>query len=262
MAIGRSDLSTWLISLPRATERRAKMDEQLERLPFSYSVFAGVDGKAREAELLETTDVDAFERNMGRKILIGEIGCYNSHLGVWRQFLATGKPVALVMEDDVVFHDDFVEAVDLALEAEAQWDFLKLNCIRAKLPVSQGKIGSYTLNAYVGPATGFGAYLIKRETAEKLLSKCIPVTRAIDHEINLFFLHDFRLFGLEPFPSHPDDGNVSFIAGVGHADLKKFRWYRRLPSYNLRLANYFSRFAWLAKRGFWPGSRRDFNNKV
>ena len=251
MSISRADLSTWLINLPRATERRAKMEEQLARLPFDHAVFDGVDGNAREADLLEKTDVSAFERNMGRKILIGGIGCYNSHLGVWRDFLTSGKQV------DVVFHEDFVEAIDLALEAEAHWDFLKLNCIRAKLPVSQGKIGTYTLNAYVGPATGTGAYLINRATAEKLLPRMLPVTRATDHEINRFFLHDFRFFGLEPFPSHPDDGNVSYITGVGHADLKKFRWYRRLPNYRLRLGNYFRRFIWLRKNGYWPGSRHD-----
>jgi glycosyl transferase family 25 len=256
VSLNRSDLATWLINLPRATERRAKMEAQLASLPFNHRVFDGIDGKARETELLEKTDIAAFERNMGRKILIGGIGCYNSHLEVWREFLASGKQVALVIEDDVVFHDDFIEAIDLALEAQVHWDFLKLNCIRAKLPVPQGKIGLYTLNAYVGPATGTGAYLIKRETAERMLPKMLPVTRATDHEINRFFLHDFRLFGLEPFPSHVDDGNVSYIAGVGHSDLKKFRWFRRLPNYRLRLGNYFRRFIWLAKNGFWPGSRR------
>ncbi len=252
----RADLATWLINLPRATERRRRMDAQLATMDLPYTVFDGVDGRAREAELLQNVDIPAFERNMGRKILIGGIGCYNSHLGVWRDFLDTGKPVALVLEDDVVFHDDFLDAVDLALRARAHWDFLKLNRIRAKLPVPQGRVGPYSLNAYIGPATGTGAYLIKRETAAKLLPRMLPVTRATDHEINRFFLHDFRLRGLEPFPSHLDDGNVSLITGTGFADLKKFPWYARLPNYGLRLGNYARRFAYLARTGAWPGSRR------
>ncbi|MDP3265088.1 MAG: glycosyltransferase family 25 protein [Tabrizicola sp.] len=202
MSLMRTELKTWLINLPRAVDRRRKMEAQLSLLPFRHTVFDGIDGKAREADLIRTVDVRAFERNMGRKVLIGGIGCYHSHLGVWRDFLETGAPVALVLEDDVVFHPDFVTAVDAALAASDRWDMLKLNCIRAKLPVSQGKIGNYTLNAYIGPATGTGAYLVKRETAAKLLPRMLPITRATDHEINRFFLHDFMSFraGAVPKP--------------------------------------------------------------
>ena len=232
------------------------MDAQLSALPFQHTVFDGIDGKEREAELIETVDRHAFERNMGRMVLIGGIGCYHSHLGVWREFLETGAAVALVLEDDVVFHDNFVSAVDQALQASDRWDMLKLNSIRTKLPVSQGKIGIFTLNAYVGPATGTGAYLIKRETVERLLPRMLPITRATDHEINRFFLHDFRLFGLEPFPSHVDDGNVSFITGVGSGELKKFRWYNRLPNYGLRAANYWRRLRYLAQIGAFSGTSK------
>jgi glycosyl transferase family 25 len=256
MALTRDDLKTWLINLPRATERRLKMDQQLAKLHLDHHIFDGVDGKAREAELLCRVDVPAFEKNMGRNVLIGGIGYYSSHIGVWQQFLDSQAPVALILEDDVVFHDDFSDAIDLALAASDHWDMLKLNKIRAKLPVSQGQIGPYRLNAYIGPATGTGAYLIKRETVQKLLPRMVPITRATDHEINRFFAHDFRLFGLEPFPSHVDDGNISFITGVGSAELKKFPWYRRLPSYGLRASNYLRRFAYLVKIKAIPGSKQ------
>jgi glycosyl transferase family 25 len=247
----------WLINLPRATARLAKMQSQLERMGLEYRLFPGVDGKKEEARLLANTDVEAFIRNMGRKILIGGIGCYHSHLGVWEAFLETGAPIALVMEDDVVFHDDFLDAVRLGLAAEAHWDFLKLNRIRAKLPICQGMVGPYRLNAYLGPATGTGTYLIKRETAAKLLPAMRRVTRATDHEINRFFVHDFRLRGLEPFPSHVDDGGQSLITGAAFADVENLKGLARLPYYRLKAGNYFRRFFWLLKRGeIIPGRRQ------
>ena len=250
-------LPAWVINLPRAAERRARMEAQLARMALPYTLFPGVDGRAEEARLLANTDVAAFRRNMGREILIGGIGCYHSHLGVWEAFLATGRPHALVMEDDVVFHDDFLSALRLALRAEAHWDLLKLNRIRAKLPIPQGRIGPYRLMAYLGPNTGTGAYLINRATAARLLPAMRRVTRATDHEINRFFLHDFRLRGLEPFPSHVDDGGQSLITGTGFADVRKFPWYRRLPHYGLRAGNYLRRGAWLARRGELFASDRD-----
>ncbi len=249
-------IPAYLINLPRATARREKMEAQLATLGLAYTLFPGVDGRAEEARLLANTDQAAFERNMGRKILIGGIGCYHSHLGVWEAFLASDAPIALVMEDDVVFHDDFLPAMALAIKAQAHWDVLKLNRIRAKLPISQGQIGPYRLNAYLGPNTGTGAYLINRATAAKLLPAMRRVTRATDHEINRFFVHDFRLRGLEPFPSHVDDGGISLITGTGFADVRKFPWYQRLPHYRLKAGNYLRRFIWLAQRGeIWPSDR-------
>ena len=165
--------------------------------------------------------------------------------------------VALVIEDDVIFHDDFLPAVRTGLAGVAHWDFLKLNCIRAKLPVRQGCLGRYDLNAYVGPATGTGAYLITRDLAARLLPRMTPITRATDHEINRFFLHDFRLLGLEPFPSHPEPGNVSLITGTNNGDVVKFRGLARLPHYALKAGNYLRRVVWLARKGrLWPRKRQ------
>lgn len=250
------DLPVWLINLPRATQRRERMEGRLASLGLAYTLFPGVDGRAEEARLLANTDVPAFERNMGRKVLIGGIGCYHSHLAVWEAFLASGRPVALILEDDVIFHDDFLAAVRLGLQCQPHWDFLKLNSIRAKQPISQGRVGPYRLNAYLGPATGTGAYLITRATAAKLLPAMRRVTRATDHEINRFFVHDFRLRGLEPFPSHLEDGESLIATGPGgYSGVRKFPWYRRLPNYRLRIANHFRRLRWLVRHHeIWPRS--------
>lgn len=243
------DLPVWLINLPRSVARREKMEAQLTAIGLPYALFPGVDGRAEAERLYANTDIAAFEQNMGRKILIGGLGCYHSHLAVWETFLASGKPVALILEDDTVFHDDFLPALRAGMHAKEHWDFLKLNKIRAKLPVSQGRIGPYRLNAYIGPATGTAAYLIKRETAARLLTAMRRVTRATDHEINRFFVHDFRLRGLEPFPSHVDDGGESQITGSGFADVENLRGWSRWPYYRLKAANYLRRLWWLVKRG-------------
>ena len=126
-------------------------------------------------------------------------------------------------------------------------------------------VGPYRLNAYVGPATGTGTYLIKRETAAKLLPAMRRVTRATDHEINRFFVHDFRLRGLEPFPSHVDDRGQSLITGSAFADVEKHRGLARWPHYRLKAANYVRRFLWLLTRGELLPSRRallDLENEM
>lgn len=230
-------LAVFLINLDRSTKRRADMEARLADLGLDYIRFHAVDGRAEWSALIPTVDIPAFERNTGREVMQGEIGTYHSHLGVWRAFLDSRVKIALILEDDVVFHDDFLAALRLAVTASDQWDFLKLNKIRAKFPQERARIGDYRLNAYLGAATGLGAYLIRRDLAERLLPTMLPITRPIDHELDRPHIHHFRHFGLEPFPSHVDDGNESTITGQGFAEVRKFPKWKRLPNYTLRLRN-------------------------
>ncbi len=247
------ELGVWLINLPRAHERRQAVLARCQSLGFMPQVVDGVDGPAEAKALEGLVDTPAFERNVGRPVLWGGIGCYMSHLKVWQLFLESDKTVALVLEDDVILHGDFCTAVAQGLCARDHWDMLKLSRIRAKLPIRQGFIGPYSLNAYLGPFTGTAAYLITRQTAARLLPLMVPVTRPTDHEIGRFFRHDFRLMGLEPFPSHPDTSCESLIAGKPGYSAWKFPRHRRLPSYALRLGNYLRRLRYLMAHGMlWP----------
>lgn len=235
----RRGLGVFLINLDRSTARRATMEARLTTLGLPYTRFVGIDGHAEWDRLISDMDVDvpAFRRNVGREVMPGEIGCYASHLGVWRAFIDSPHKVALILEDDVVFHDDFLPALELVLTEKNRWDIVKLNVIRAKQPVLQHQLGPYRLNAYIGAFTGMGAYLISRPFAQKQIPAMHTVRRPFDHALDHFDARNFRHFGLEPFPSHVDDGNQSTITGTDFSLVRKFPWYARLPVYGRRLSN-------------------------
>ncbi len=226
------------------------MTEQLTSMGLDYQVFNAVDGKARANELIKNVDKTAYERNMGAPLLPGKMGVYASHVSVWQEFLASDHNTALILEDDVVFHDDFKSALNTAMRIGSSWDLIRFNCIRAKIPITQCTVDNYTVNAYIGPFTGNAAYLIHRSTVEKILPNIWPQTRALDHELNRFFVHNYRQFGLEPWASHPDDGGTSTITGDNFALVKKPHWSRRLAHYRLKAANYLRRTYWLWRNGY------------
>lgn len=227
----QSKLGVWLINLDRSTARYAAMKTRLAALGLEYTRLSATDGYAEWDHLVRNVDVPAFRRNVGREILPGEIGCYVSHLNVWQALQDSNCDVALVMEDDVVFHDDFLAAVDQVLAKRDLWDLVKLNKIRANQPIMQHKLGAYSLNSYIGAFTGTGAYLITRVFAQAQMSAMLPIVRPIDHVLDRYDGHSFRHFGLEPFPSHVDDGNTSTITGAGFTSVKKFPWYARSSVY-------------------------------
>ena len=243
------NFGVWLISLPESADRRARAVEQLSACGLKFNVFDAIDGTAQADNLAHRVDAEAYQRNMGTPLLPGKMGVYASHLAVWQEFLATENDFALVLEDDVVLHEDFPVALQAALSVESHWDIIRFNCIRAKLPVTQARVGKYRVNAYLGPFTGNATYLIKRETANKLGTSLWPQQRALDHELNRFFIHGYRQLGLEPWSSHPDDAGVSTITGVNHALLQKPHWSERKPYYKQKALNYFKRFSWLFRNG-------------
>lgn len=252
-------LPVWLINLDRAKERRLQMEERLGTLGLEYKRFQAIDGRKDWDRLRPSVDISAFRRNVGRDVMPGEIGASHSHLEVWRQLAASDFEIGLVLEDDVVFHEDFIEAVDAALSVKDAWDFLKLNKIRAKQPVCQARIDRWQLNAYLGPATGLGAYLIRRDLAERLIVACLPIRRPIDRELDRLHVHRFRHLGLEPFPSHVDDGNVSTITGVNYAQVERFSWYRRLPRYLDGIFTLIGKAVWLIRQGQFRSGLRGRN---
>ena len=239
----------YVISLARANQRRIRVASEFERFGLDYAIYEGIDGELSSKELLANFDLRAWSRNMGGPLSLGHLGCYMSHVELWRQVANGDDEIALICEDDVIFSSKFPEALVSALAMQSQWDIVRFSCVRAKGKLLQDVSGEFSLNAYWGPFTGNGCYLIKRAVAAQLADSFLPIRRAHDHELNRFFSYNIRLMGLEPFTAQPQDNGKSFITGNDMALANKFPFYRRLPHYAQKLVNYARRIGWLARHG-------------
>jgi glycosyl transferase family 25 len=239
----------YVISLARAKQRRIRVASEFDRVGLEYAIYEGIDGQLSSQELLAKFDARAWTRNMGGPLSLGHLGCYMSHVQLWRQVATGDDAIALICEDDVVFSSKFPDALVSALSMQSQWDIVRFSCVRAKGKLLQAVSGEFSLNAYWGPFTGNGCYLIKRDVAARLADSFLPIRRAHDHELNRFFFYNIRLMGLEPFTAQPQDDGKSFITGKDMALARKFPFYRRLPHYVQKLMNYGRRIDWLFRRG-------------
>jgi glycosyl transferase family 25 len=250
-----------LINLERSTQRRVQMEARLREVGLDHRILPAVDGAAHQEALRQTVDAPAFRWHTGRDALPGEMGCYHSHLNAWQALLDSPHRFLLVLEDDMVFHPDFAAALSTALRGAEHWDMLKLAKIRAKQPISQGQLGDYQLNAYIGAATGFGAYLIQRATAQRLLPHLLPIRAPIDRELEQVHRHDIRHFGLEPFPAQPRDEGISTITGEHFNQVSRPPLSQRWTKYAEQTRNLFLRVFYLAKCGRLCASNRHLHLK-
>jgi glycosyl transferase family 25 len=242
------NIETFVISLPEASKRQKRVEEEFSKIGMRFQFFDGVDAMKHQSELLEITDVNAWERNMGAKLTLGHLGCYMAHVKLWEK-IGNMKTPALICEDDVSFTKDFPRALQVAIEMQADWDICRFAKIRSVGAIKVKAIEQFRLNYYWGPFTGNACYLIQPNAASRLANSFIPITRAHDHELNRFFSHDIRLTGLEPFTAKPRDGGESYITGSSMDNVYKFNKIKRLPHYSIKAMNYLFRLVWLIKRG-------------
>ena len=93
----------FVVSLARASDRRAAMGRHLEALGLSFEITDAVDGKALSKAELDTL----MNCPAGVSLSPGDVGCYMSHINIYRQIVDRNIPLALVLEDDASLSPGF-----------------------------------------------------------------------------------------------------------------------------------------------------------
>lgn len=170
-----------VISLARATARRAHVADVLGRLDLPFRFHDAVDAAA----LTEA----AFLRLCGlwcRPLRRGEVACALSHRQVWETVAAGTAPV-LVLEDDVVLGRDS-PAILSRLSGIGDLDCITLETMNIRKVLRGGApigIGTYALSGVVRDSGGAAAYLLWPDGARKALRGLPGFLPLADAAINL-----------------------------------------------------------------------------
>jgi glycosyl transferase, family 25 len=114
------------------------------------------------------------------------IGCFLSHLAIWRWMLTTSLPRLLVLEDDAQPAASFgVERLRKMLAAPER-GLVLLGCRimtgLADRPATDGEGGAELARVYY--FNGTHAYLIARKSCQALLRRLLPLHAHLDHQIS------------------------------------------------------------------------------
>lgn len=197
-----------IISMADQVDRRTQFDAHAHttQLPWSY-----FDAHTRPMACL-TDDKKAQMRIAGRTLTTGELGCYSSHVAIWKEFLASGQPQLLVLEDDVVVDWPYIEFLCRHDFRDTGIDYLRLF---AKIPAPYRLMRSpflstyYHLVRYLDYALGTQAYLLTPEGASRLAAHCDIIRRPIDVEMGRVWDHSVPNYGILPSPVYERFGQSS-----------------------------------------------------
>lgn len=189
-----------VVSLADAAERRARFEARAAAATLPWDYFAACRGLVHGL----TYDEEAVERNKGRQLTAGEIGCYASHYSIWREIAERKLRQCIVLEDDTLVDWAFLAAlaeVDLAgrgiryLRLYAKKPAFSRVALRELLPGSRR-----TVIEFAGYAYGTQAYVVTLEGARAFLRACAVVRRPVDDEMDRSWEHGVRNLCVFPTP--------------------------------------------------------------
>jgi len=181
----------YVINLDRRPERLQSFEYELSKSDLSNDYFrvqavdgANVDLNAESLSVSARDDLIEVEklgyRNKHYQLTKGAIGCYKSHIRVWKQIMSDPNiDVALVFEDDTKVPHDLQQLINTKMNhAPPDWDIvlLGLSCHSCS-GISENKdflkVNRFWLTH---------AYLINRNAIQKIFDAEIlyPITQQID----------------------------------------------------------------------------------
>jgi hypothetical protein len=147
-------MKVYCIHLERRPDRKASVQEEFEREGLDVEFFPGTDGRLLAPD--------------GLLISKSEWGCADSHIRVWRDIVAKGHEMALVLEDDVRLIPNFKSKLEsILIEASIyiqNWDFINAGTI---IPFEM-PLEHVAPSIYRGPSYGGHCYLMSLEGAKKV----------------------------------------------------------------------------------------------
>ena len=165
-----------VINLARRTDRWQKFQNAAQSVNLcDFERFDAVDGS-----VLEPNDkITQMFKNNTFGWRRGVVGTCLSHIGLWRELIASNSQYYVVFEDDVIFRPLFTEYYGQLLEKlkSATYPFIFMDYTTDREHLKTNTIGSNS-NLQINPQTvtehiwgGIFAYVIHRDFAAKMLSE-------------------------------------------------------------------------------------------
>lgn len=201
-----------VISMADAAERRASFAARAADAAVPWTFVDAATGLVPGL----TLDTEAVDRNKGRALTAGEIGCYASHFSIWRDMVENCIAQAIVLEDDVIVDWAFLaQLARMDLEAEGI-DYLRLY---SKMPVATRVVRrnfihhSRSVVELVGHPYGTQGYVITRAGAQRFVRHCARIVRPIDDQMDRSWEHGIPNLALHPAPII----EAAIASGIGGA---------------------------------------------
>jgi glycosyl transferase, family 25 len=162
-----------VISLPFRHDRRAQVRRQMEPLGLAYSLLEATHGQSLDLE--KVLEEGIFTPEALRLLPKGSLGCALSHIRAWQQMLEKGWQYGLILEDDVILSDTFLEDLRAWMpEVPPDFDLLYLGSGLTAPSHIRSFVSTHVFVPFY-PREGLYAYVVSAQGVRRLLQHLFPI---------------------------------------------------------------------------------------
>jgi glycosyl transferase family 25 len=182
--------------------------KRLAHLKVPLIKWKGTDGRLIDKKAWQRAKI--FSNHRMRR---GQLGCYDSHMRVWKHVVDNNLPYGVIFEDDADLRPQHVGTIEAAFDQmkkhDPVWDVLFLSRSRRKRPVKR----TITPNLCIpGVSWGCFAYVVSLRGAKNLLKRAVPMREALDDYV-FKQVPRMRIYAVKPslfhvVPVHSDTRNI------------------------------------------------------
>lgn len=195
---GPSIMQVFVINLARSTERRQRMQQQLDELGVPFAFFEAVDGRAGVHPLLQKYDEKKRMRRKGHPLMPGEVACYASHYALWQWCLEHDEPI-LVIEDDVRLNAHLTTLMPQLPALLSRYPYLRLaRLFNGKRLLVDALGDKRVICKYLDKPRGTQCYALAPAAAARFLAYSERFFLPVDDFMDQEWRHGVPALGIEP----------------------------------------------------------------
>ncbi|TWT86345.1 glycosyltransferase family 25 protein [Neorhodopirellula pilleata] len=194
-------ITGFVITLRRASARKAQVDRIVANCPVDCQIVDAVDGR----ELSQAEFENVYCPNLHRprypfELNRGEVGCFLSHRRLWQRMIDQNLPQALIIEDDVDFEPTmFSASLAFAREHAIDGDYVQFQVRPLKgtahLIATDGNVRMVCPE--ITPLRT-SAQLVTLGAAARLLQATARFDRPVDAFLQMQWLTGVRMTAVDP----------------------------------------------------------------
>lgn len=232
-----SDLLCFVLSLERATQRRAQIASSLTQLGISFQFVNGFDARATDITAHPQVDASQLCATLGRKLTPGELAAALGHSLAYRALLESQAKFALILEDDAILKPDLVQFIRTKAYSRNPLMMLGHHYTHAYKGGAQRLFPGYQILRPSNLPVCTVGYTLDRATAATLLAANTPVHSVADWPVDVLQLN-LRVIS-PPLVVHPV--YLESMSMIGERPVEG------PPSRNRQLKDYLSARYWQRK---------------
>ena len=177
----------YYINLDRSKTRDDFIQKQLKSFNQDYIRISAVNGSDLDEEIINQASKNQSLTMSLVKPNAGQVGCFLSHRKAWEMIKEQEEDFAILLEDDIIIHQELFDELDDILNCISTNDYIDLSGLKGKMIFKKNDI----LTKFVTPADRTMGQIIGKNASKTLYDNMTEYITAVDNMLR--FVHIYKV---------------------------------------------------------------------